>query len=150
MSTATAIYTSQALSADAEFGLAPTKTDISTLNYNGLCLTATVTSSTTPPFPGREITVYAAISDVNLNVATPGLVQSQLMPVANRFLIKSNGMVSGVSTYMSKALPLTANYLYTWISHDTLGNAVSLNVGYIPNNDASGGGGDVNIGAIIQ
>jgi len=150
MASATPIYTNQALSADAEFGLAPTQTDLSSATDNGISLSATVTSGSIPPYSGREITVYAAFSEQNLNVNTAGLIQSQLMSSAVRFLVRSNGTASGSTSTISKPLGITANYLYTWISHDTLGNAATISVSYIPNNDAGGGGGgDTNIGAIL-
>ena len=146
--TVASLYSNVTLTAAAETTSNYAKVDLSAFAFNGLTIEIKLTNGAIPPVTGRQIQVYFAFSSLNLNTSTDNIaaILRNSARIANAPTRPEASAVVGTITHPIAA---TAQYLYAWVTHDTLSQAVRLDASYIGFNFVPSSGGGSDIGALL-
>ena len=128
--TVTALYTAQALTAESQTSKVYAKADLNAFAFNGVTIELKLTNGVVPPVAGRQVQVYYVFSSQNLDISTAD-VAGILRTSAYTTAVATRNVASAVVGSVSIPVPLTARYLYAWVTHDNLGQPITLDASYI-------------------
>lgn len=127
MKTANAIYNPQAIAASTGSGkdLHPVGVNLTALTVNQGTLEAIITSPATAPKPGQVITIWYAYSNTDYTGAGAD-IPKRLRPSAQPVQVVVDPTSNGITVKTTDSITIRAGYIYAWIDHNGLDQAVSL------------------------